>query len=148
MMHISHKIKIVTIMLLCFFIFLPSLAMAANLSDAKTYADSAAGGAGFDTSQNDINTIVALIIRSLLSLLGVIFLGLLVYGGYLWMTDRGNEEQVKRARNLISAAIIGLIIVVSAYAISIFVLETLIGTEGSGGAVLQEEGWEWTDEEQ
>ncbi|MCK5212213.1 hypothetical protein KAJ89_05930 [Candidatus Parcubacteria bacterium] len=125
MINLSHKINKIIIVLLCLFIFLPSLAMATNLSDAKTYADSAAGGAGFDTSQNDINSLIATIIQTLLSLLGVIFLSLLIYGGYLWMTDRGNEEQVKRARNLISAAIIGLIIVLSAYAISVFVLDQL-----------------------
>ena len=70
-------------------------------------------------------SLIAIIIRTALSLLGVIFLALLVYGGYLWMTDKGNEDQVKRARNLISAAVIGLIIVLSAYAISIFVLDQL-----------------------
>lgn len=140
--------SVLLILIISLFVFLPSLGIAANLTDAKTYADSAAGDAGYDTSQDDINTLISLIIRTALSLLGVIFLVLLVYGGYLWMTDRGNEDQVKRARNLISAAIIGLIIVVSAYAISIFVLETLMGTEGSGGAVLQEDGWEWTDDEQ
>ena len=41
------------------------------------------------------------------------------------MTDRGNEDQVKKAKNLITAAIIGVVIVVSAYAISIYVVGKL-----------------------
>lgn len=130
------------IITLCLSLLIFSPVLADNLSDAWVNADSAADAAGYDTDQDDINSIIAILIQAMLSLLGVIFLVLLVYGGYLWMTDRGNEEQVKRARNLISAAIIGLIIVVSSYAISIFVFETLMGTEGSGGSVLQEDGWD------
>jgi hypothetical protein len=49
----------------------------------------------------------------------------MIYGGYLWMLDRGNEKQVEKAKNLIQAAIIGLAIVVAAYAISIFVVSLL-----------------------
>jgi hypothetical protein len=80
--------------------------------------------AGFDTTKSGefvFDTTVGVIIQTALSLLGVIFLVLMVYGGFLWMTDRGNEQQVKRAQNLISAAVIGLIIVLSSYAISYFV---------------------------
>ena len=127
--------------------FQPLEAKTYNLTDAWKKSEDAAKNAGYSEAV-DINELISIIIQSVLSLLGVIFLVLLVYGGYLWMTDRGNEDQVKRARNLISAAIIGLIIVVSSYAISIFVFETLMSSEGSGGAVLQEEGWEWTEEEQ
>ena len=57
-----------------------------------------------------------------LSLLGVIFLVLMVYGGYLWMTAAGNEDKVTKAKNLMTAAIIGLIIVVGSYAISYFII--------------------------
>ena len=56
-------------------------------------------------------------------MLGMIFLILMLYGGYLWMTAAGKEERVTKAKNLITAAIIGVIIVVSAYAISYFVIE-------------------------
>ena len=57
----------------------------------------------------------------------------MVYGGYLWMTARGNEEEVTKAKNLIKAAIIGLIIVLAAYAISIFVIK-LVGEKTLEGA--------------
>lgn len=113
------------------FILLPTtqiiFADTPSLGDAWNKTDDAAGSAGYSTGDyaGSIDNFIAIIVRTALSLLGVIFLGLLIYGGYLWMTDRGNEDQVKRARGLISAAIIGLIIVLSAYAISIFVLENL-----------------------
>lgn len=65
------------------------------------------------------------IIGAALSLVGVIFLALMIYGGILWMTAKGNEEQITKARNIIIAATIGLIIVLSAYAITNFVLKGL-----------------------
>jgi len=90
--------------------------------------------AGFATGpQNSIGNVVALVINAILSLVGVIFLAQMIYGGYLWMTARGNDEQVEKARNLIQQSIIGIIIMIAAYAIVYFVLSNLIGP-GSGGS--------------
>ena len=88
------------------------------------------GGAGYETSAEP-ESVISMIIKIALSFLGVIFLVLMIYGGYLWMVARGNEEQVTKAKNLITAAIIGLVIVISAYAISWFVISKL------GGAALK-----------
>ena len=97
--------------------------------------------AGFATGpQNSIGNVVALVINAILSLVGVIFLAQMIYGGYLWMTARGNDEQVEKARNLIQQSIIGIIIMIAAYAIVYFVLSNLIGPgsggSGSGGSAL------------
>ncbi|MFH1412602.1 MAG: hypothetical protein ABIG10_01045 [bacterium] len=77
--------------------------------------------AGYNVLQRDVDPIIANIIAVVLSFLGVIFIALMIYGGYLWMTATGNEEQVDKARNLIKAALIGLLIVIAAYAITYFV---------------------------
>lgn len=102
---------------------------AANLKDAfgGGYLDTAAGdeGAGYNTSNISLDDNVGVIIKSALSFLGVIFLILMIYGGFLWMTASGKEEQVSKAKSIITAAIIGLIIVISAYAISYFVIKKL-----------------------
>jgi len=50
--------------------------------------------------------------------LGVVFLGLMIYGGYIWMMARGNEQEVARAKNIIIYAVIGLAVVLAAYAIT------------------------------
>ena len=62
------------------------------------------------------------IISSVLALLGVAFLGLMIYGGIMWMTAEGNDDKVVKARKIIDGAIIGLIITLAAYAISYFVV--------------------------
>ncbi|MFW5888706.1 MAG: hypothetical protein ACOCVY_03245 [Patescibacteria group bacterium] len=64
---------------------------------------------------------IGVIINAVLSFLGVIFLLLAIYGGYLWMTASGNEEQVSKAKKVLSSAIVGLIIVVAAYTITAMV---------------------------
>ena len=74
--------------------------------------------------------IIALIINILLSLLGAVFLVLMVYAGFLWMTAQGEKEPVEKATKVIKQAIIGLIITLTAYAISNFVVENLVNKMG------------------
>lgn len=50
--------------------------------------------------------------------LGVVFLGLMIYAGFIWMMARGNEQEVARAKNIIIYAVIGLVVVLAAYAIT------------------------------
>lgn len=81
---------------------------------------------GFSTSSVDINTIVGNLIQSVLALLGVIFLVLVVYGGVLWMTAGGNEKQIEKARDTLFQGVVGLVIVLSAYAVTTFIISTLL----------------------
>ena len=85
--------------------------------------------AGLDSKEIKGNTglikVVGLAINAVLALLGVFFIALTVYGGTLWMTARGENEQVTKAREIIRNALSGLIVVVSAYAISYFILSVV-----------------------
>jgi amino acid transporter len=78
------------------------------------------------TGDNDLAGIVGIGIQAFLGLLGVIFLVLMLYAGYNWMIARGEEEKVTKAKDTLMRAIIGLLIVVGAYAISYFVINSLI----------------------
>lgn len=77
-------------------------------------------GAGYGEPQ-DPRVTVAVIIRTALQLVGMVFLVLLVYAGALWMMAAGNEERIETAKKIIKAAVIGLAIVVCAYSITLFV---------------------------
>lgn len=120
---------IISILLIIYTIFFGcNFILAANLDDAfrtGSYLDTAADGAGYELEADMAESIISTIIQAVLSFLGVIFLVLMIYGGYLWMTARGNEEQLTKAKNVIIAAVTGLVIVVSAYAISWFVVDKL-----------------------
>ncbi|MDP2684453.1 MAG: hypothetical protein Q8P20_05350 [bacterium] len=80
----------------------------------------------------DLRTTIASIINVALSLLGIIALVIVLYGGFKWMTAGGNDEQVGEARKIIVAGIIGLAIILSAFAISSFVLNKLGSATGYG----------------
>ncbi len=66
------------------------------------------------------------IISFILSFLGVIFLVLTIYAGFLWMTARGNDTQVAKAKEMLTNAVIGLVIITAAYSITAFVGNQLI----------------------
>ena len=79
--------------------------------------------AGFGTNAPKIDTIsqgIGYILGIILSFLGVAFFLLIVYAGFKWMFARDNAGEVVKAREIITSAIIGLIVVLSAYAITIF----------------------------
>ena len=87
--------------------------------------DAAVGGYGktFVDSQKTVK-ITGMAGRALgmvLSFVGVIFFALMIYGGITWMTAAGSEEKIKKAQNIITAAIVGVIIVASAYGITTFI---------------------------
>jgi hypothetical protein len=125
--------KIISLIFIVFtiaFTFSPLTPVEAALSDAfgnDSPLNKAANGAGYDPSQTSVNPLIQTVIQVALSFLGVIFLILTIYGGFLWMTASGNEEKVKKARKILTAAIIGLIIVIGAYAITTLVMSRLGG---------------------
>ena len=74
---------------------------------------------------NSVSRIIGAGVGAALSLIGVIFLILMIYAGYNWMTAQGEEEKVEKAKDTLTRAIIGLIIVVGAYAIWNFIFNSL-----------------------
>ena len=85
----------------------------------------------FDTNAT-VGSILAVVIKTFLSLLGIIFIILILLGGYNWMTAAGEEEKVRKAQETIRRAIIGLAIIIAAYSITYFVFKNLGGTAGGG----------------
>lgn len=61
--------------------------------------------------------IIGQVIQATLSLLGIIFIILIIISGYQWMSAGGNEEQVSKAKKRMTNAIIGLVVTISSYAI-------------------------------
>lgn len=67
----------------------------------------------------------------LLPLVGTLFLIMMIIGGILYISSRGNEQQAERAKKTLTAAIVGLIIVILSYTI-ITVFANAIGGDVSG----------------
>lgn len=83
--------------------------------------------------ETDPRQIAANIIRIVLAFLGVVAVILIIYGGFVWMTAAGNEERIKLAKKVLASAIIGLIIILSAFAIATFLLNRILGATGPPG---------------
>jgi len=81
---------------------------------------------GLSAGSGDLPTIIAGIINVVLGLLGLVFVVLIVYAGFLWMTAGGNAETVKKAKGIMINAIIGLVITVAAYAIASYVISAIV----------------------
>ncbi|MFA7314584.1 MAG: hypothetical protein WC025_01470 [Candidatus Magasanikbacteria bacterium] len=82
----------------------------------------------------DLASVLGNVIGSALSLISVLFFGLMLYGGIIWMTARGKSESTSKALDTIIAATIGIIIVLAAYAITNFVFSNVISGGGGGSA--------------
>jgi len=114
-------------------IFLPILAQAETFNFVKgTGLEMTSQPAGFSQEKKNPENIVQPIITAALSLIGIVFLGLAIFGGIKWMTAKGNEKQINEAQNIIANAIIGLIIVAAAYAITYFVLKSIASQSFKG----------------
>ena len=88
--------------------------------------------AGLKTSVT-LPVLVGNVIGTVLSLIGVIFFALMIYGGFLWMTAGGDVEDVKKAKAMLQQAIIGVAIILAAYAISEFVVSKLVSATLEAG---------------
>jgi len=78
----------------------------------------------------DPRIIIARIIQVALGFLGIIAVVLIMYAGWMWMTSEGNEEKITKAKNILKNAIIGLIIILSAFSIASFILNKLSESTG------------------
>ena len=84
-------------------------------------------------SREDPRIVVARIIQIALGFLGTITVVLVIYAGFLWMTSQGNSDKVDKAKKILKSAVIGLIIILSSFAIVTFIINKLLGVEGGGG---------------
>lgn len=74
---------------------------------------------------SNLNSTLTTLFRFVIGLAGIIFLVLFLVGGVQYLTAAGNEEQTGKAKRLLVDAIVGLIIVLSAFAIGNFILARL-----------------------
>lgn len=116
------------------FCLLPIASVSAQLAQGVNAVNKTAVAAGVGAGA-DIITIIGRIIYILLGFVGVIFLILLLYAGFLWMTSAGDPAKITKAKDYIKNAIIGLLIITSAWAITAFILNALGGVVGVGVGV-------------
>jgi hypothetical protein len=115
--------KIVHHILMLAVLVLPNFAFALVDTGLETTNNQIAGGTALGTpgTAGGLSTKLGSLIGIILSFTGAVFFILMVYAGFTWMTAQGNQADVDKAKKTMTAAIIGLIFVLSAYAITSFI---------------------------
>jgi cysteine-rich repeat protein len=106
-------------------------ALAQSATDSL---DTVGGVSGL--ADTDPRIIVARLIRTFLSVVGVVLVVLIIAGGFMWMTAGGDPERVARAKRILIQAIVGFIIIMASWAITTFIIGSLtnsLNNSGSGG---------------
>lgn len=70
--------------------------------------------------------LIGRVINSVLGIVGSLALLMFVYGGLTWMTSSGNQEKIKKGRDIILWSAIGLVVIFMSYALTRFVLSTIV----------------------
>lgn len=73
----------------------------------------------------DVPTLIGRVIKGVLGIVGSLALVMVIYGGFTWMLAAGNSEKVKKGRDIIVWAAIGLVVIFTSYALVSFVIKTI-----------------------
>ncbi|MDO8499847.1 MAG: hypothetical protein Q7S66_04270 [bacterium] len=106
-----------------------NVVFASGLQDAGNVLNKVTNNTGLEGT---LSVSAGAVIKGVLALVGTIFFGLTIYAGILWMTAAGEEEKVTKAKEIIKQSITGLVVIMAAYAITVFVTSRL-GVGGGGG---------------
>jgi hypothetical protein len=110
----------IIIIVMALTILTPMLAVNAQVNFGLEY------GNAIGLSEADPRTVAKNLIQVILGFLGIIAVVIILLGGFKWMTAAGNEDKVGEAKKIIVAGVIGLIIILGAWAIANFVLTNVM----------------------
>jgi|GEM_PF-1983778 len=108
--------------------FVPTLVSAQGVDFGLGY------GSAIGLGTQDIRETVARIIKIALGILGIIVTLIIIYGGYVWMTAGGSEQKVSLAKKILINGVIGLVIIILAYALTVWIFRIIIGGTTGGGS--------------
>lgn len=135
------KFIIISLFAIIFSGVLFSVVSTATVGDALNVLDRnvvpATNITGSSIPQGDLAEAAGFWIKIALSVVGVLFFVLIFYAAFTWMVSEGEEEKVKKARNTIVASVIGLMIIVSSYAITNIIINNFVNKKNVIGSVTE-----------
>ncbi|PIR67131.1 MAG: hypothetical protein COU51_00005 [Parcubacteria group bacterium CG10_big_fil_rev_8_21_14_0_10_36_14] len=105
-------------------VMMPAVALAQSQPKSNLGLDEF--GSQTQLGTKALTATIASIINVAMGLLGMVVVVLILAGGFLWMTAAGSEEKISKAKSLIFGGVIGLAIILSAYAVAQFVVTSLL----------------------
>ncbi len=114
------KIRTVSVLAMLFvtvLFLLPSAVFATN--------DFGLSNANPGLGDRDLKEIIVSIIQFALGFLGLLAVIYILYGGFVWMTAGGAADKVEKAKKILIRAVIGLVIILSAFALAQFIFNAI-----------------------
>lgn len=127
-----NKIKAIIFLFIIQF-SLGSILKAAGLEKVMESQDKAMMETSGLAGNSNLSTIISVLIQVILGFLGIVFLVLTIMAGFKWMMSQGNEKDIDAAKSSLKNSIIGIVIVLAAYAITYSVFKYLPFTSNGGG---------------
>ncbi|MDX9893605.1 MAG: hypothetical protein RB292_04330 [Patescibacteria group bacterium] len=97
---------------------LPEIAQTSTLQQINAGFAQTGQDAGFapqnGAPRRTFEEALATYVSGMVTIMSALFMILIIYGGWLWMTAMGKEEQIQKAQKIIIGATIGLVIIISA----------------------------------
>lgn len=93
---------------------------------SKGLQTTAEEGFYYASERTNVFRSIALLIRYAGSFVGLVFVIIILYAGFQWMTAGGNEEKVSKAKKLLTNGVIGVGIVLLSLSIWVFIAENFI----------------------
>ncbi len=121
----KHFISLFSLVLLFLALFAFCPVQADNSLMTSQEGFNKIGTAYGNSTPLDIRITVARIINVVLGLLGVIFVVLAIFAGFKYMTSAGSEEKTKEAMDILRTAVIGLLIILMAWAITRYTIQVM-----------------------
>ena len=121
---------LLVIMMPALVIALPAQAQVDPFGGKKDDLNSSLG-----LGNRDPREIAGSVINVLMGFLGIIAVVIILMGGFKWMTAVGGEDKIAEAKKMITAGVIGLVIILAAWGITIFVLNAMLSATGSTSTV-------------
>lgn len=128
--NIAKKMILASFLVIFLFLILPNVTLAQSAGDRFGLADAASIG----LPENDLKVAIVRIIQILLGFLGIIAVIMILYGGFIWMTSGGDPAKIEKAKKILINTVIGIIIILSSYIITAFIIRALLGLGGNGGS--------------
>jgi hypothetical protein len=136
------KKTIIASIFVCALCIIPALAQAQTVTQiVDTESKTASGIIKYKTGDYDLNDLVLVMVNAskyILGVVGSLALIMFVYGGFMFLISGGSSDKINKAKTILIAAVIGLVIVFASYLIIKFVLQAIgINWEGTNAEIQQ-----------
>lgn len=106
-----------------------ALAIYSAPAFAVTLTNPLEGVMGQNAGPEQIPDYIGKLIGGIFGVVGALALVMFVYGGLMWMLSGGNQERVKKGRDILIWATVGIVVIFSSYVILSFILGAIGGGE-------------------